>query len=99
MTDGHFLWRPPSGDLLMPWSSFVAGRHYAQGVSRSESGRISGPWRHDAEPLLTDDGGHGMLFRTFEGRLMLALHQPSTSPMERARLMPVEERGGRLHLA
>ncbi len=98
VTDGPFLWRAANGDLLMLWSSFVAGRRYAQGVSRSASGTVHGPWQHDPQPLFADDGGHGMLFRTFAGDLVLALHSPNASPAERARLLPVEDRDGRLTL-
>ncbi len=45
----------------MTWSSFANGA-YTTGVAISESGRLRGPWRQQAEPLFTDDGGHGMTF-------------------------------------
>ena len=41
------------------------------------------------EPLFTKDGGHGMLFRTPEGGLRLALHSPNTHLAERPRFIPV----------
>lgn len=98
ITDGPFLHRASTGELLMLWSSFSA-RGYALGVARSRSGGLAGPWEQDPEPLYDEDGGHGMLFRDFEGRMWLALHAPNRSPNERARLMPVHESGGRLVLA
>jgi hypothetical protein len=68
VTDGPFLHRLGKGTLAMLWSSRgVSG--YAMGVALSESGQITGPWRQQAEPLWAQDGGHGMIFRTFEGRL------------------------------
>jgi hypothetical protein len=33
-----------------------------------------------------------MIFRTFEGKLMLVLHQPNHGPDERPRLFTVQER-------
>lgn len=74
VTDGPFLYRTGSGRLLMLWSSYRHGQ-YMQTLAYSESGRLRGPWRQ-ASPLVGDDSGHGMLFRTFEGKLMLVLHQP-----------------------
>jgi beta-xylosidase len=97
VTDGPFVHRTTDGTLLMLWSSF--GRDgYALAVARSESGTLRGPWNHDPKPLYTNDGGHGMLFRTFDGTLMLLLHQPNRAPGERPRLFVMEERGGRLRI-
>lgn len=94
VTDGPFLHRSADGRLLMIWSSYD-GRGYCLGQAISESGTISGPWRHLPTPLLHggDDGGHGMLFRTFEGKLMLAVHRPNVTPNERAAFLEVEEGG------
>ncbi len=58
----------------MIWSSFTKAGKYAIGVARSESGELSGPWKHDPEPLNTDDGGHAMLFRDFSGQLRISYH-------------------------
>ena len=90
VTDGPFMHRTSSGDLLMVWSSF--GEHgYAIGVARSSNGEITGQWTQDEAPLYAEDGGHGMLFRTFEGRLMLTFHQPNETPHERHVIIPVCE--------
>jgi len=43
----------------------------------SDSGRLAGPWRQQDEPVYAKDGGHGMLFTTFDGRLMMVLHSPN----------------------
>ncbi len=92
VTDGPFLYRTRTGVLLMLWSSFGAGG-YAIGIARSENGRIEGPWRQDKEPLYSKDGGHSMLFRSLDGRLMLALHGPNRAPDERAQFIEVEDDG------
>lgn len=90
ITDGPFLHRLRSGTLLMLWSSFGAGG-YTVGIARSESGQVTGPWTQDAEPLWSDDGGHSMLFRTFDGRLMLTFHSPNVRQEERAVFVEVAE--------
>ncbi len=95
VTDGPFLSRASDGSLLMLWSSFHNGQ-YALGVSRSEQGSVCGPWKHENEPLYSQDGGHGMLFKTFSEQLMLVLHKPNRAPFERALLLPIKEENGRL---
>ncbi len=90
VTDGPFLHRLAAGRLLMLWSSFGAGS-YTMGLARSLSGRVEGPWEQVAEPLWAADGGHGMLFRTFDGRLWMTFHTPNRTPDERARFVEVCE--------
>lgn len=90
VTDGPFLYRDAEGRLLMLWASFADNR-YAQGVAVSHSGEVTGPWVHQPEPLYRENGGHGMLFRTFGGELMLALHAPNRTPEERPLFLPVAE--------
>jgi len=98
VTDGPFLYRAQNGDLLMLWSSFGSSG-YAVGVARSAGGRITGPWVQEPEPLFARDGGHAMVFRTFDGRLMLSLHRPNRTPLERPQFFPLVEQDGRLRLA
>ena len=91
ITDGPWLHRSKTGRLIMLWSSYGT-RKYATGVAVSTSGRIAGPWVQQAEPVWTDDGGHPMLFTTFDGRLVMAIHQPNRR-VERARFLEVEDTG------
>jgi arabinan endo-1,5-alpha-L-arabinosidase len=98
VTDGPFLYRAGNGELLMLWASFIEGKRYAEGVARSESGTIHGPWKQDPVPLFSDDGGHAMLFHTFEGKLMLTLHRPNKWGAERVTIFPVSEKDGALTL-
>lgn len=74
----------------MLWSSFGTDG-YALGIARSRSGAIQGPWEHLPHPLFTSDGGPGMLVCTFNGQLVLTLHQPNQWPNERAQLFLIEE--------
>lgn len=96
VSDGNWLHRTRSGALLMLWSSYSASK-YAVGLARSESGRLAGPWTQLPEPLWTDDGGHPMLFHTFDGRLVMAMHQPNRR-VERARFFEIEDLGDTLRL-
>lgn len=90
VTDGPFLHRTAAGALLMLWSS-IGSKGYAMGVARSLSGEVTGPWVQRREALWEEDGGHGMVFRAFDGRLFITLHQPNNSPHERAHFYEVQE--------
>jgi beta-xylosidase len=74
VTDGPELFRSKTGDLLMLWSSY-GQQGYVQALARSTSGEIQGPWEQ-LGPLVCRDSGHGMLFRTFDDKLMMVLHRP-----------------------
>ncbi len=96
VSDGNWLHRTRDGTLLMLWSSYGPSK-YAVGLARSQSGSVFGPWEQLEEPLWSDDGGHPMLFRTFDGRLVMVIHQPNRR-VERARFFEVEDAGDTLRL-
>lgn len=73
VTEGPFLFRTETGWLGMLWSSWGVKRN-VQGVAYSQSGSLEGPWNQQEQPLVEDHAGHGMLFKTFEGKNMLVLH-------------------------
>lgn len=91
VTDGCELYRTREGKLIMLWSSYRNGK-YVQTQARSVSGRLEGPWEQ-LEPLVYHDSGHGMIFETFEGQLMLVLHRPFGKPTTRSKLYEVEDAG------
>ena len=91
VTDGPFLHRLPDGKLLMLWSSFTPGGSYAISYAISMSGEITGPWKQRKDPLYSLDGGHGMLFYTFSGQLMMACHCPNDHIRKRILLFEMEE--------
>lgn len=93
VTDGPFLFRAADGGLLLLWSSF-SGNGYAIGQARSGSGSLLGPWEQSARPLMDADSGHGMVFRDFAGNLLLALHKPNKTPLERPSFFRVREGSG-----
>ena len=96
VTDGPYLYRSKSDKLFMIWSSSGAGG-YTTGIAISESGQLSGPWKQQAEPVYKDDGGHGMLFKTFDGKLMMVLHAPN-GPAARPHIFEMEDTGDTLRI-
>ena len=97
VTDGAFTWRLSDGTLLLLWSSFSTGG-YTLAMARSD-GDVTGLFIHDPIPLFDSDGGHGMVFRTLDGRLMLTLHSPNDHLRERPRFYELREENGRLNRA
>lgn len=90
VTDGPFLHKNKAGQLIMLWSSY-GKEGYAIGIARSSDGKLTGEWIHDKEPYYKKDGGHGMLFRTFDHQLTLTIHSPNYSPEERLKLISINE--------
>jgi len=98
VTDGPFLYKSPrSGKLRMTWSTFIPGSGYCVLQTQSQSGKVAGPWG-EHKPLYMGNGGHGMMFTDFEGRLLLALHQPNDEPLERFKLFEVAENEAGLYI-
>ena len=71
VTDGPYLYKSKVSDkLYMCWTT-----NNSTGLAISDSGKIAGPWRQQAEPLITN-AGHAMICTSFEGQLLLVLHAP-----------------------
>lgn len=96
VTDGPWLVKEGE-ELLMFWSSYHHGT-YAVGMSVSESGKLVGPWRHSDKLLFEENGGHGMMFQSFDEKNYFVLHRPNNHPEERANFFEVvkDEEGYRL---
>ncbi|KQU61940.1 glycoside hydrolase [Sphingomonas sp. Leaf339] len=94
VTDGPELFRTRTGVLLMLWSSYDK-QGYVQGIARSKSGGIEGPWEQ-LPPLVRGDSGHGMLFRRLDGTLMMVLHRPFNNA--RGKLYQMRDAGDRIEL-
>jgi hypothetical protein len=88
---GPFLYRTRNKSLVMIWSAPRNGKSTVT-VARSVTGNVRGPWRQGST-LLTDDSAQGSIFRTFDGRLMMVVHQPAEGPQARARLVELEDIG------
>lgn len=73
VTDGPWLFLTQTGKLGMLWTSWIHNV-YAQGVAYSEGGTLDGPWIHEEELITPLNFGHGMTFRTFDGKLLMSAH-------------------------
>lgn len=73
VTDGPYLFETKTGRLGMIWTSWIYDV-YTQGVAYSTSGTLDGPWLQEKEPITPPNFGHGMLFRTFDGKLLMSVH-------------------------
>ncbi|MDV3459376.1 glycoside hydrolase family 43 protein [Sphingomonas sp. HF-S4] len=94
VTDGPEFHRTSTGTLVMLWSSY-GERGYVQSIARSKSGSLDGPWEQ-LDPLVRRDSGHGMLFRAFDGRLMMVLHRPFTLAL--GKLYEMRDSGDRVEV-
>ncbi|MBR4726302.1 MAG: family 43 glycosylhydrolase [Clostridia bacterium] len=85
VTDGPFLFRF-RGRLFMLWSTILSNQ-YAQCLAEFLDGRLDGRLAH-LPPLITDDGGHGMIFEA-DGVPTLTFHSPNRSGTERPQFLPL----------
>lgn len=73
VTDGPYLFTTGTGKLGMIWTSWIYDV-YSQGVAYSSSGTLDGPWIQEKEPITPPNYGHGMLFRTLQGKWLMSVH-------------------------
>ena len=73
VTDGPFLFQTKTGRLGMIWTSWIYDV-YTQGVAYSASGTLDGPWIQEQDPITPPNYGHGMLFQTLDGKLLMSVH-------------------------
>jgi hypothetical protein len=97
VTDGPELFRTKTGKLGMLWASWGAKR-YLECVAYSQSGTIDGPWIQEEKPFIDNNTGHGMLFRTFEGKLLLCIHHAEGDGPRKPQLWEVDDSGDKLVL-
>ena len=111
VTDGPFIGITDSGRMIMTWSNFMPGygkNAYAVGVSYSETGLITGPWKHQSreiysykmKPEFIYDGGHSMMFYGHDGTLYMTFHTPNGTheTYEHVSIFRVRESGGTVEL-
>lgn len=95
ITDGPFLYCTKEDKLIMIWSTFIDGK-YAQCMAESDSGEIDGKFIH-LEPLITNDGGHGMVFQTSDS-FYLTYHTPNKTDYERPVFRKIQDNGDKIEL-
>ncbi len=95
ITDGPFMYRTKTGELMLIWSTFV-NHMYCQCIAKSDNGEIDGSFIH-LPPMITNDGGHGMIFKA-DGKLILTFHTPNQTGLERPAFRELEDVGDRLKI-
>ena len=102
VTDGPFVYRSPkSGKLFITWSTHNPAKvkmgqdGYCVVSSESASGRLEGPWGNH-HIIFDANGGHGMVFRAFEGPLKFVLHNPEIWGSERLATYDFADDGERI---
>lgn len=90
ITDGPFMFRTKDDNLLMIWSTFI-GHNYIETAVRFKDGELGEDFDH-LNPLITDDGGHGMIFGA-NGKLYLTFHSPNQTDFERPKFIEIEDLG------
>ncbi len=91
VTDGPFIRKNSKGQYVMLWSSH-GKEGYAMGMAIAD--KIDGEWRHIEKPLISSNGGHGMIFEK-DGKLFISYHMPNDPHMlERAHFAEIEEYDG-----
>lgn len=101
VTDGPFVYKTSKGKLIMLWSNHARSGGYAVGMAVSDNGKIDGNWLHHPKAFYKKtkkqlNGGHPMIFETFEGQLMMSIHSPneySEELFETAKFIPLEDTG------
>lgn len=96
ITDGPFMYRTTGGALLLIWSTFINGK-YAQCAAKSNNADIDGKFVH-LPPLITDDGGHGMIFKA-DDELILTFHTPNQTGFERPTFRKLKDNGETIEIA
>ena len=95
VTDGPFFHRVEDGELFMIWSSFIKG-NYAQLVVKFKGGKLGSDFEH-LDPMLDNDGGHGMIFNK-DGKTYFTYHTPNTSGEEHPEFRAIRYNGGTLEI-
>ncbi len=101
VTDGPFVYKTSKGKLIMLWSNHARSGGYAVGMAVSDNGKPDGNWLQHPKAFYKRtktqlNGGHAMIFETFDGQLMMAIHSPneySEELFETAKFIPLEDTG------
>ena len=94
VTDGPYFIRCSDQSLACIWSTY--DQSYVELVAKSDNGDIDGNWSIESTPLSAEDGGHGMIFTTFEGERLFIMHKPNKCPLERPVIMKFIDDNGKL---
>ena len=95
VTDGPFMFRSETNELFMLWSTFI-NHQYAECLVKFNDGELNMNFTH-LDPLIDDDGGHGMIFKDDEN-LYLTFHSPNKSLSERPKFVRIVDNGDNIKM-
>lgn len=95
VTDGPFMYRSKTDELFMLWSTFI-NHQYAECLVKFNDGELNMNFTH-SDPLIDDDGGHGMIFKDDEN-IYLTFHTPNQSLYERPKFVKIKDSGDCLEI-
>lgn len=93
VTDGPFIYKSKTNELFMIWSTFIKNQ-YSECIVKFTDGKLGKNLVH-LDPLIYNDGGHGMIFSADE-KIYLAMHRPNAPGKERPVFIRIEDTGDRL---
>ncbi|MGO4892007.1 glycoside hydrolase family 43 protein [Flavobacterium sp. W21_SRS_FM6] len=101
VSDGPWPYMSKTGQLMLLWSSWNKDKTkaYTTSIAFSDNGKLSGNWTQRNEPLISGDRGHGNIFTTFDGQLMMALHRYFKQPHTRLQIFNMEDMGNDLQMS
>ena len=100
VTDGPWPYRSKTGQLMLLWSSWNADKSkaYTTSLAFSDNGKLTGKWTHREKTLIAGDRGHGNIFTTFDGQLMMSLHRYFKQPHTRLQIFEIKDLGNDLEV-
>ena len=90
VAEGPFVYRQPNGGLVLFWST-IGKNGYCVAANVSRHGMKGTFEPHSV--LFDGDGGHCMVFCTYDGTLKMTFHRPNRTPDERAQIIDLTEDG------
>lgn len=96
ITDGPYMYRTETDELLMLWSTFIKG-NYAECLVKFIGGEIGTEFEH-LPPIIDNDGGHGMVFKDYDGGFQLTYHTPNKPGFEHPGFVKIRDCGDSIEL-
>ena len=84
----------PEGESLSSFSK----HQYCEAIAYSDNGSVFGNWIHDERLLFDKDGGHGMIFTTYDGENIFIQHMPNNTPDESPCMYRLVEKDDTLYI-
>ena len=88
VTDGPYFHITKSGKIIMLWSSYSKNGYC---ISQAKANSLFDKCEIDDIPLYESDGGHPMIFKTFDNNLKMIFHTPNKWGNEKIKILDIYE--------